>query len=521
MITLSGLANQTILELLKTANHPLRAPCAGRRVCGKCRLQVVDTSPIPVLAEPTLEEAQFLSPEDRQAGIRLGCMARFQRDGDVCVKLPDDTLVSLDHVFYPVFPAISNDQGTERFKKAPGLSKPMRVAVDIGTTTITVCLIDMARQRLAGFASEANSQKSFGSDVMARIKAVRDNPANLQKLQALVVTQVEQMIDQLLVTAHAGAVERIVVCGNTTMLHLLLGVDTDGMACLPFQPVFLDSKKHCAKDYGFKTLADCRLELLPGISAFVGADLTAGVLASGLHLADKPELLLDIGTNGEMVLGNSEGLSATATAAGPAFEGGHIEWGCPGIPGALDHAGWNDHGFWFSTIGNKPLVGVCGSGLIDSVAALYRAELISETGFLELPGNGDRFYPEAGNPLYLSQADIRQLQLAKAAIAAGIKVLCSKTGILLSDIQRVHLAGGFGSFINPASALAIGLLPAELNGRVVAAGNTALRGTVEAAIQPDAWTLCEQIAARTKVIDLSAEPEFMTIFVDSMLFPEN
>jgi uncharacterized 2Fe-2S/4Fe-4S cluster protein (DUF4445 family) len=262
------------------------------------------------------------------------------------------------------------------------------------------------------------------------------------------------------------------------------------------------------------------LVLLPGISSFVGADIAAGVLSTGLHRAENMELLLDIGTNGEMVLGNARGMLATATAAGPAFEGAQITHGCPGVAGALDHAGAGAEGFWYTTINDAPLRGICGSGLLDLVAWLRRTGGMDETGYLDLPDGQAIFRPDPGLPIGLDQRDIRQLQLAKGAIAAGITVLCQRAGIAIEDIDRVHLAGGFGTFLRADSALDIGLLPPALRGKVKAVGNTSLKGALLVISRTDALDQCTQIAGSIQSVDLASDPEFQTVFAECMLFPE-
>jgi uncharacterized 2Fe-2S/4Fe-4S cluster protein (DUF4445 family) len=222
-----------------------------------------------------------------------------------------------------------------------------------------------------------------------------------------------------------------------------------------------------------------------------------------------------------MVLGTGQRLLATATAAGPAFEGAQISHGCAGVKGALDHCGEGAEGFWFTTIGDAPLRGICGSGLLDLTAWLRQSGALDETGFLELPNDAEAFHPDPVLPVALDQRDIRQLQLAKGAIAAGITILCQRAGIDLCDITRVHLAGGFGAYLRPASALAIGLLPPALAGKVHAVGNTALKGALLAISQATAIDHCARIAQAVEWIDLASDPEFQMTFAECMLFPDD
>jgi uncharacterized 2Fe-2S/4Fe-4S cluster protein (DUF4445 family) len=349
---------------------------------------------------------------------------------------------------------------------------------------------------------------------------VCDRPGALKAMQKTIVRQLDRLIDEQLRAAGRSAdeLDLVAVAGNTVMLHLLVGADPTGMARLPFRPAFLEARRLPASACGFKLA--CDLALLPCISPFVGADIAAGVLATGLHRSPAMELLLDIGTNGEIVLGNASVMFATATAAGPAFEGAQITHGCPGVPGALDHAGAGAEGFWYTTIDDAPLRGICGSGLLDLVAWLRRSGAMDETGYLDLPDAAEVFRPDPQSPIALDQRDIRQLQLAKGAIAAGIELLCRRAGIAIDEISRVHLAGGFGTFMRPDSALDIGLLPASLRGKIKAAGNTALKGALLAVSEAQAFDECARIASRIESVDLAGDPGFQTAFAECMLFPD-
>ncbi len=514
---LHGLAGQTLLEAIRDSNHKLHAPCAGRGSCGRCRVILPDASAAAsALAACSPEEDELLAAGEALRGVRLACLARFAQAGAVEVELGDEGI------------AIPAEKLSVRFddavrQAAIASGRPLRVAIDVGTTTLAVALVDAASDAVLTVRSEANCQRSWGSDVVARIESVVADARALTAMQRALVRQLDRLIQEALL-AHRrkrDEVGLVAVAGNTTMLHLLSGADPTGMARLPFRPAFLEARRLPARDCGFRLAADCELLLLPGISAFVGADITAGVLATGMHRAEAIELLLDIGTNGEIVLGNATRLFATATAAGPAFEGAQIADGCPGIAGALDHCGEGGEGFWYTTIADAPLVGICGSGLLDLVAWLRRSGGIDETGYLALADGGEVFRPDAAFPIGLSQRDIRQLQLAKGAIAAGIAILCERAGIAVGEIARVHLAGGFGSLLRAASALDIGLLPPELRGRISAAGNTSLKGCLLAITRSSASEDCERIAVSVEAVDLAGDPGFQMTFADCMLFPDS
>lgn len=517
MITrLHGQAGQTLLEVIRDSSHELRVPCAGRGACGKCRV-LIHAAPESVLLDSHSSiELEQLSSGEALRGVRLACLAHFRQTGEVTVELGDDGIAIPTEQL-----SVSIDLAIQCAAIESG--RALRVAVDIGTTTLAVCLVDVLSSTVLSVRTEANAQKSWGSDVVARIQSVCDAAGALAAMQKIIVRQLDRLIHEQLVSLgrKADEVGLVAVAGNTTMLHLLVGADPSGMACLPFRPVFLDSRRLPIRECGFKLPSTCQLVLLPGISSFVGADIVAGVLATGLHRAQGMELLLDIGTNGEMVLGNAQGMFATATAAGPAFEGAQISHGCPGVAGALDHAGTGAEGFWYTTINDAPLCGICGSGLLDLIAWLRRSGWMDETGYLDLPGGEEFFRPDARLPIGLDQRDIRQLQLAKGAIAAGITLLCQRAAIAIEDITRVHLAGGFGTFMRADSALDIGLLPPILRGKVRSVGNTSLKGALLAISRSEALDQCIRIAGSVQPIDLATDPAFQTVFAECMLFPDD
>ena len=338
--------------------------------------------------------------------------------------------------------------------------------------------------------------------------------------------QVARLAEELLARSglSIGALGEIVVAGNTVMLHILAGRDPSGMGQVPFAPGFLEELVLEKGETGLPGLPGARLRLLPGISAFVGADLTAGIVATSLGRSRRNELLVDLGTNGEIVLSTPSGILCAATAAGPAFEGASIACGSASVGGAIDHSGWDGEDLWVSTIGGLPPEGICGSGLLDLAAALRARGKVDETGLLEAgegEAGGRRFYLGSGRKVYLTQADLRQLQLAKGAIAAGVRLVCAEAGLGLAQIGRVHLAGGFGSYLDPRSALAIGLLPLEFAGRIVAEGNTSLRGAALAAALPQASAACRAVAKSARAVDLGSLPAFQDVFMESMLFPED
>lgn len=536
-IDIGELRGKTLLEALRAQaagaspgwSDTHAAPCGGRGSCGKCRVRVLAGGE---LLEPMSSvEAAFIEPDDRAEGWRLSCQARIRKaEGAAAGAGPGAATLDIetahDTMRIPVETSLHAHLGAaSRAVAAHGAGngasaepeRPLRLAVDLGTTTIAGHLFDAARAESLGVATRVNGQRAWGADVISRIQAAGD-PAVREELRKAAIAPIAAIMRELCaeVGRECAEVGAIVVAGNTVMQHLLFGCDPTGLGALPFTPVFLDSRSEDAAASGLPAAPGVRMTTMPGISAFVGGDLTAGIIAVKLHKAERPTLLLDIGTNGEMILAADGKLYGTATAAGPAFEGAHIECGAPSVPGAIDHAGWDGNACWHSTIGDLAPVGICGSGLLDLAAAMLVSGRMDETGYLE----DGRCTIDSDANIFISQNDIRQIQLAKGAMAAGIGILCRSAGIRAADIMEVHLAGGFGSYLDPKSALAIGLLPPELSGKVIAAGNTSLRGATEAAA--DEWVMaeCAHVARSTVAVDLASHPEFQDVFMDCMLFPE-
>jgi uncharacterized 2Fe-2S/4Fe-4S cluster protein (DUF4445 family) len=496
---------------MRPAFPDAEAPCGGAGRCGRCRVLVEGDetssfSPQALLSALDEEETRLLGPENVKAGWRLSCRARFVRPGAVCIRRQEWKFF-VPNLAGNVEPSSAGETG-------------LCAAVDIGTTTIACAAADLAGGEIVARDAETNRQRSFGPDVVSRIESAIRDPDAEGRMQTIVRRQVREMLDRLRSRIADAPFRRIHICGNTTMLHIWEGADLAGLSRMPFRPAFLDSRETTLDADGGEPYA---ARLLPGISAFVGADIAAGILACDLRIAlGRPELLVDIGTNGEIVLASGGRLLATATAAGPAFEGAMVSCGLPAVDGAVHRVAWENGGFSFSVLGGRPPAGFCGSGLLDLLASLRRAGLLDENGGLtsaaEIDGNRAFTLP-SNPPLRLTQADVRQLQLAKGAIAAGIRILCRHAGIGLAEVGRVHLAGAFGSSLSAESALAVGLLPAEWAGRIVPAGNTALTGTLMTAVNPDALEICARTAAQVLVVDLHRETDFQDAFVDSMRFP--
>ena len=405
------------------------------------------------------------------------------------------------------------------------------VAVDIGTTTVVAYLVNCTAGRIIGRASRLNAQATIGVDVISRIQYCKEQKHGLSLLNDAIVKELNDLIGTLC-TDHgvaAADIHHMVITGNTTMLHLMTGISPVSMGTAPFEP---------ASRFGYFTeAADLKLAfenahvyLMPCISAFVGGDITAAILASGIDRDGDMNLLLDIGTNGEVALCGNCGIFATSTAAGPAFEGAHISCGMAGVPGAASSVKAYMGEIEIRTIGNVPAKGICGSGLLDAVALMLNIGVIDETGRILTEDEADeklRPYLTAadGAPalritdnIVLTQKDIREVQMAKAAVAAGMLSLLNHIQADIGNVNAFYLAGGFGNFLDAQSAIRIGLLPREASERIRPIGNAAGAGAVMALLNNEYVAAGERIAGAGEHVELGHNPYFMDQYIEQMGF---
>jgi len=456
-----------LFQLLEEAGFSIFRPCGGRGQCGKCAVGLWGAVSPPTKAE-------------QAAGIRLACQAVVR--GDAVVILPFAAEESIETATVPVL--------MER-----PVAGHVGAAVDLGTTTVVLRRYDLADGRLLGEASMVNPQASVAADVMGRIDAAMHGRAGA--LRAQITDAIK-----LLLHRAGGEADRFVVEGNTAMLYLLTGRDPAPLSCAPFEADFLFDREWDGAYFP------------PCMHAFVGADITCAVLASGMCERGETALLCDVGTNGEIALWKNGVLHVTSMAAGPAFEGAGISCGCSGIAGAVDRA-WAEQGsVRIHTIDNAPAVGLCGSGLIDVLAVLISLGQMDETGALKKD-------PAVLDPhVMLTQRDVRAVQLAKAAVAAGIATLLNDTDTECSEISRFYLAGGFGSRINLKSAASIGLFPRELTEKACVLGNAALAGAARLLLDRDSVGRIRKIAASSVHHELGGTEFFHRRYVEEMYFPK-
>lgn len=459
----------TVAELLREKGLPFSAPCGGKGTCGKCAIAINGNISAPDAREKALK-------------TRLACRTVLLGDAWGSPLTEELSFASIESTDY---------------LPSRGGSVPF-AAVDLGTTTIVVKAF-RADGTLIGEASALNPQRGYAADVIGRIRAALQGKS--EELKDAVTHSIAHLLEK---ACQGEEIPSMVVTGNTAMLYLLTGRSPVSIAAAPFVSETL---------FGETTsLLGRKVYLPPCMNAFVGADTVCALLASGMCEKDETALLCDVGTNGEIALWKDGKLYVTSAAAGPAFEGGEISRGCGYIPGAVDRV-WVANGKIFAhTVEDEPAVGICGSGLLDAVACFLEMEEIDETGAMD-----GEFLPLAGD-VGLTQQDIRALQLAKAAIRAGIECLLSRAGITAEEVATVYLAGGFGTHLSPESAAAIGMLPRCLKSKTVPLGNAALQGACMLASTPALREKCRSLAANAIHVSLGGREDFNKAFLSYISF---
>jgi uncharacterized 2Fe-2S/4Fe-4S cluster protein (DUF4445 family) len=418
------------------------------------------------------------------------------------------------------------------------------IAVDVGTTSVVTTLLELASGEVMASVSSLNPQATFGGDLMSRIAFAQWNPSNLRKLQSRIIGLLNQQIDELL--ERTGVllqwVYKLTVVGNTCMHHVLLGIDPTYVGLSPYSAVLRHPLVLSARTLHLKVNPEARVCFLPIVAGFVGADAVGAALATRLDESPSMRAVVDIGTNGEVVMGTRERLIACSAPAGPALEGAQIRHGMRGAVGAIDRVWLEDGDLRFHVIGDGPAQGICGSGLIDAVAAALDAGLIDWTGLIQLERR-DRFPPPlasrlaergeerllvlvprgeaaGGGEIVLTQDDVRQLQLAKGAIGGGIRMLQHVLRVPDEALQDLMLAGGFGNYLSIPSAVRIGLIPPLAPGRIRYVGNAAALGAQLALVSEAERARAERLARSIEHLSLATHPDFQDLFVEAMNFPK-
>ena len=553
----------TILEAEIQAELCPDAPCGGQGKCGKCLVKVngeiVKACQTPIQGEmkvDTLISSQkhailteglnrpvafkpglFIHPVKLEKAIAGDNRSDWER---LVTEVRKTSGLEMAHVEPNLklaaslfdkrkegedwFAIHTRDSILELKKEKP---KAYMTAFDIGTTTVVGYLMDAENGTVCAIESMMNPQAQYGADVIMRANYALEH--GVEALSSCIQTAIDELLHKLAKKKKIQPEEiyQVSIVGNTCMHHLFLEISPGSLVHAPYNPAFSERLTLKAKEYGLHIHPQAQLLMLPDIAGYVGADTCGCLLALRQDLKDEISLMIDIGTNGEMVLGNKEKMAACSTAAGPAFEGAKIECGMRGAAGAVDHVAYEDGSWTYTTVDHQPAIGLCGSGLIDLVAQLYKAGLIDEMGHLESGQENDSIFvlvpPEkAGNEkgVYLTQKDVREVQLAKAAIAAGIQLLMKELGITEKEIQKIYIAGAFGNYMNPASACAIGLLPPELEHLVEPVGNAAGEGAKIALLNTDELEATDRLVKSIRFLELAASAEFQDTFVDELAFPE-
>ena len=584
-------AGTSLFNAAHWAGLPIDSTCGGRGTCGKCGVRVLQGK-----AERTLADYRHLS--DRlDDGWRLSCQAQVEED-TVCevprlmrtpkaatmgvgrfvllepnvqkllLRLDEPTMedprshlrrvhdalavegleVSHGPAILPRLALVLEEGittitatvvGDHLVDVEPGDTRERMfgVSFDIGTTTVVATLVDLRSGAVAAVASTINRQATFGADVIARMGHAMTGAEAIEELRSAILATVNHLLDEVFAAAgvERDHVTEAVVVGNATMLHLLLGIDPRSIALSPFVATFLEAQDLRAADAGFAIHPEGRVALFPSIGAYVGADIVGDVVATGLAREPEKRLLVDVGTNGEIVCGNDERVVATAAPAGPAFEGGQILCGMRATEGAIEGVVLTNGRVELQVIGGAGVTprGLCGSGLIDVVAQLRLAGILGANGLFrsaeELAGHalGANVREQGGlrvfaltDDVVLTQLDVRELQSAKGAIATGIEVAMREIGYSAADLDEVLLAGSFGTYINPESARVLGLVPPVPVARIKAVGNTASEGAKMALMSFREREVAAELPGVIEYVELSGTADFNDMFIANLGFPE-
>lgn len=495
---------RSILEGLLEHGTYLSAVCGGKGSCGKCKIRLLEGE-----LGVTESDKKVFSQRELDMGYRLSCKA-----------YPSERVV-IEAAF----------QSEEEFEilSAYGSAEEGRsladeeavIAIDIGTTTIALQLLGKNSARVMNTYAAINRQRAYGADVISRIKA--SSEGKREELKKSIREDLTQGIRHLVEGSKIdkGLVKEIAIAGNTTMGHLLMGYDCQGLGVYPFTPVNIGRIEGRYSEILADDYLDVSVTILPGISTYVGGDITAGMLRCGFDRRDKCAVLIDLGTNGEMAMGKKDKILVTSTAAGPAFEGGNIQWGMGSVPGAISGVQIENGKAVLRTIGDKLPIGLCGTGVIETVAELVKGGLVDDSGLLD-EDYFEEGYPlartEQGETIVFTQKDVREIQLAKSAVRAGLETLILRYGVPREKIETVYLAGGFGFKLDIAKAIAIGMLPEEFSDRIKTVGNSSLGGAAEFLTDPRGRDRIEEIVQVSREVNLSSDKEFNEFYMDAMFF---
>ena len=502
--------DKTIFQILREKNVYMPAPCAGRGVCGKCRVRVLSG-----YAAVTDSDKNVFSQNELQEGFRLSCK---------CVPM-EELLVEVEGSREESMDVLGMSESVNEASVEAGslTENEVILGIDIGTTTIAMALADAVTGRIIDEYLTINRQRMYGADVISRIQASVEGKGN--ELRSCIREDLWKGIAEL---CHRNDVipGQVIIAANTTMIHLLMGYPCNTLGVAPFTPYNIDEINGSVQDilgvseHDIEELYKAPVRILPGISTFVGADIVADMLVCDMAADNKKvSMLIDLGTNGEMAIGNGDRILVTSAAAGPAFEGGNITHGTGSVPGAVCGVEISGEDIRLKTIRDEAPTGICGTGTIEIIYELLKTGLLDETGYME-----DEEFVLAEKPdgnVSFFQKDVRELQLAKSAIRAGVETLLLRYGVKAEDVDNVYLAGGFGYHINLAKAVGIGLFPKAFEDKIKIIGNGSLIGALACGRQ-ETKAACNVIIDRIKNVSdevgLAMDNDFNELYMKYMFF---
>lgn len=571
-------SNKTVLELLKDGEIIVECPCRGLGTCGKCKIKIIDGAVTPI----TYEEKKLLSSTELSDGVRLACQCKiidntkidilFQAGSDIKIltegvipnsninpaikkisfDLTKETLCKFNSInsYFQHSIGVTSTVSLDISKKLPSIlnvghgeaviyndeildidisiSNVYGMAIDIGTTTIACSLVNLLTFEEIDSSSFINPQKEFGLDVLSRIHYASDNKDGISNLQLCIVKELNHNIEALCNknNLNISSIYEIVVAANSTMVHCLLDIPIDTLGKSPYISVLTEDISIYASDIGIKINPNGKIYCIPAVSTYIGGDIVAGILASRLYLESENTLFIDIGTNGEIVLSSKGNLVSCSCAAGPALEGMNISCGMRADTGAIESLKIVDNNVYINTIGNTEPIGLCGSGILESISELLKNDILGINGRLktnsplvyETDGKRKVFLYENKNKIYVTQNDIRQVQLAKGAILSGFLTLLNYKNITMDNLDKVIIAGQFGKHLSPESLTGVGIIPVNLKDRIKYIGNSSRVGAFICLLSIDERKTAESISKNVDYVELSNIEKYDQTFAKALFF---
>lgn len=571
-------SNKTVLELLKDGEIIVECPCRGLGTCGKCKIKIIDGAVTPI----TYEEKKLLSSTELSDGVRLACQCKiidntkidilFQAGSDIKILtegvIPNSNInpaikkISFDltkealckfnsiNSYFQHSIGITSTVSLDILKKLPSIlnvghgeavicndeildidisiSNVYGMSIDIGTTTVACSLVNLLTFEEIDSSSFINPQKEFGLDVLSRIHYASDNKDGISNLQLCIVKELNHNIEALCNknNLNISSIYEIVVAANSTMVHCLLDIPIDNLGKSPYISVLTENISIYANDIGIKINPKGKIYCIPAVSTYIGGDIVAGILASRLYLESENTLFIDIGTNGEIVLSSNGNLVSCSCAAGPALEGMNISCGMRADTGAIESLKIVDNNVYINTIGNTEPIGLCGSGILESISELLKNDILGINGRLktnsplvyETDGKRKVFLYENKNKIYVTQNDIRQVQLAKGAILSGFLTLLNYKNITMDNLDKVIIAGQFGKHLSPESLTGVGIIPVNLKDRIEYVGNSSSVGAFICLLSIDERKTAESISRNVDYVELSNIEKYYQTFTKALFF---